>query len=131
MGTLSGTNGRTKQASKSSPPSFRFLNYSLNRKDIEWLEASDVDVDLPDTLVDELVTQGYKYSLSYDAGNVTYVAAVTDRSPDSAFQNVCLTGRGATPRDARVSLLYRHYVASAEDWAVLDSGSTATRNKYD
>lgn len=116
-------NGNAKAAGKASPKggsAFRFLNYSLRADDKVWLQSHDTETELPDTALDDLVAQGYKYSLSYQEAGDCFVASITDRVETSPHHNVCLTGRGSTARNARVSLLYRHLVVCDGDWTILD-----------
>lgn len=94
-----------------------WINYDLTSADKEWLSSAELDVELPASLVDDLVMEGYKFSISSDARNNCFVASLTDKFTGGAFENHCLTGRGATPAAARVSLLYRHVVLAQGDWA--------------
>jgi len=96
---------------------FRFINHSLSKKDADWLAAAELDTEFPLASVSDLVTAGYKFSLSLDARNHSFVASITDREAGSDFHNACLTGRGATPLDAWYSLCYRHLVLAQGDWS--------------
>jgi hypothetical protein len=84
-----------KKEAKTNGASFRFINHSLSAKDIEQLNSLDLGLEFPYGLLDELVMEGYKFSLSYDDKNATCVASITDRQQASAFYNCCLTGRGS------------------------------------
>lgn len=118
------------KASGGSKPEFRFINYDLTVSDREWLEVADVEAEFPTQLVNELVMEGYKYSLSYDERNHCCVASLTDRVDSSPFNNACLTGRGATPDAARQSLLYRHVVVAHGDWSVFGDPSRQKEEKW-
>lgn len=110
-----------KQKEERSEPAFRFIDYRLGKKDHEWLSKADCETEFPFSLVDELLVQGYKISESYDRRNHTYMFSVTDRDPQSAGYNACITGRGATRFDSWVSFAYRHYVVAGEDWHQLET----------
>lgn len=130
MGSLSGTNGKSKPPKKASKNDFRFINHSLSKSDEEWLEAADLDAEYDFTLVCDLVAEGYKFSLSHDERNQTYVASLTDRAEGSAFYNSCLTGRGASAIDALHALLYRHVHLAQGDWAFFDQPAGRNPSRY-
>lgn len=108
---------KSRKSKNGTSKEFRFINHDLDSKDKEWLEACDLDTEFPLTSLSDLVEAGYKFSLSNDVRNNTFVASITDRDEGSAFYNACLTGRGATPVDAWYSLCYRHLVLAQGDWA--------------
>jgi len=118
-------NGKLEKADRSgsgkaanrAEPKFGYINYELTAKDKERLEAliPEDEVTLED--IYGLVTSGYKFSLSEDEKHKRFVAALTDKSPDSAFWNQCLTGSGASAADATFALLYKHRYACDGDWA--------------
>lgn len=116
MAKKGSTDGRS---AKGNGWGIQWVNYDLRPEDKERLEDPDLVGELQGFNVDDLVVQGFKYSLAADAKNSCYVASLTDKSDDSAFHNHCLTGRGATPAAARISLLYRHLVLADGDWSVL------------
>lgn len=119
-------NGAKKNVSSNGRPPFGYINYELTVQDKEWLASSDVDAEFPPRLIDELVMEGYKFSLSFDERNSTCIASLTDRQVGGAFENQCLTGRGATPLNAIHSLLYRHLVVASGDWSVFNRVSKET-----
>lgn len=131
MGSLSGTNGKQKgKKSGSEERAFRFINYTLSKQDGEWLESADLETEFPLSLVCELATEGYKFSVSFDGKNQCYLASLTDRDEGSPFYNSCLTGRGSTPVDAFHALLYRHLVLSERDWSFFGDTGNRTTGKY-
>lgn len=103
-------------SSSNSQPPHRFLDIRLNERQKDDLRGYDLEEEFPRDMVDDLVRQGYKYSLSYDPKNDTYIASLTDRLPGSAFQSTTLTGRGSTAANAHAALLYRHFVVANEEW---------------
>lgn len=123
-------NGAKSNGSDGARPKFGFVNYDLTVQDKEWLSSADVEAEFPAQLIDQLVLEGYKFSLSYDERNSCCIASLTDRQPGSAFDNQCLTGRGATPDDARVSLFYRHFHVAQGDWGVFGSLSSTSDEIY-
>lgn len=121
---------KAKPKNGNTPPKFRFLNYDLTRDDADALEALDLETEFPLTLTFDLAMEGYKYSLSHDAKNQCFIAAITDRVEGSPFENCCLTGRGATPLDAFHSLCYRHLVLAQGDWKFFGDGSAEKSERY-
>lgn len=120
MGTLSGTNGKSKPKKKVTPHAeFRFLNHSLSSDDKERLRALDIDVEYPLAEFLALAGTGYKVGLSYDERGSCFVASLTDREKTSTFYNACLTGRGSTIAMAVASLLYRHNTLAQGEWGAL------------
>jgi len=111
--------GRSKSRSKPQEPEFEYLNVDLTAKDSERLEALVDSGEFPLAGILELSSMGYKFSLSPDKEHKRFVASLTDKSPDSAFWNKCLTGSGATALDAWHSVAYKHYTIAGGDWADL------------
>lgn len=128
--TTPSKNGAKNGKPKAGTPKFRFINYELTMPDKEWLADADVETEFPADLVDDLVMEGYKFSLSVDQRNSCFVASLTDREAGSPFENCCLTGRGASPAAARISLLYRHVHLAAGDWQYFNQGSTGSDEIY-
>lgn len=102
----------------------RFIEYALSPNDKEILRTEYSESDFGYDLVEDLVSQGYKFSLTYSDSVKSFICTVTDRREDSQFHNVSLSGRGSTIANARISLLYRHFVVAQTDWNILDSGGT-------
>jgi hypothetical protein len=111
-------------------PKFRFVNYTLNKEDLERLKSLDLDTEFPLELSLDLVMEGYKFSLAYHEQNSTYTASITDRVPGGAFENACLTGRGATALNAWHALAYRHFALSQEDWSFFGDGQDTNTSEY-
>ena len=116
----------SKKAGKSNGSfgDFKFVNVRLDKADQEWMGAANLADEFPLTGVISLATEGYKFSLSEDAANHSYVASLTDRRAGSPTEKHILTGRGSTPIDAWFSLCYKHLVKCQEDWGpfATDSG---------
>lgn len=112
----------TKNGKAGTPgkPDFRFINYALSKDDVLRLSSLDLETEFPSGQLDELVMEGYKYSLAYDDKHACCIASLVDRAPGSPYENCCLTGRGSTPANARYALLYRHLVLSQGDWSFFD-----------
>lgn len=107
-----------------------WVNYDLTSKDKEWLSSANVASEFPPGMVDDIVFEGYKFGLSPDARNSCFVASLTDKVEGGAFYNHCLTGRGATPAAARISLLYRHVVLAQGDWSFFHQPSNTADEIY-
>lgn len=125
------TSEKSKNGVKNAAtPKFGFINYRLSRDDVSALEALDCDAEFPYGLIDEFVLEGYKFSSSYDEKNQTCIASLTDRVSGSAYENKCLSGRGATPADAWHALCYRHLVLAQSDWAFFGSSDDSETPRY-
>jgi hypothetical protein len=103
-----------------------WITYDLNSEDKVRLEDQGLVDSLAGYDVDALAFEGFKYSLSPDAKNSSFIASITDKSPESRFYNSCLSGRGSSPANARISLLYRHVVLAEGNWEFF--GSSNQRN---
>lgn len=120
MSTHADNKGSRKKASKSAPPEFRYINYDLSKDQQREAESFDFDVEFPPGTEYDLAYQGYKYSISPDLRNQCFIASLTCKIAGDGFENACLVGRGATPIDARNSLLYRHLYLAQGDWSLFD-----------
>jgi hypothetical protein len=98
---------------------YTFINYTLSsddKKKLAVLAASDA---FPLALIGDLVAEGYKFSLSYDAQNGSFVATLTDTREDSLFHKHMLSGRGSIAINAFNSLCYKHLAIADGDWATI------------
>lgn len=123
-------NGAKKNGTARDKPEFRFVNYDLTVQDKEWLANADTLAEFPSELIDDLVMEGYKFSLRLDERNQCCVASLTDVRVGSPFENSCLTGRGATPTAARVSVFYRHLVLARGDWSFFAAAAAGEPEIY-
>lgn len=130
MGTYGNGKSKTKGGKQASEPPFRFINYDLSKGDKDWLRAADCEAEFSAEMVEDLVREGYKFSLSLDARNQSFVASLTDRAEGSSFKNSCLTGRGASPSAARHALLYRHFHLAGGDWSYFGSAAPDEVDDY-
>lgn len=122
-----------KRKQKATTPSItygRYITYDLTADDKEWLASADLEAEFPQSEIDALVASDYKFSLSFDARNHTFIATLTDKNPSSAWAGYSLSGRGATASDARFSLLYRHMVVAAGDWGRLSTGGGGSAPRF-
>lgn len=102
---------------------FRFINVELNSSDKTWLRSNDLPKVFPIEMAFDLVGEGYRFSLSYDEKNSSFIASLTDKRLGGKFTSCCLSGRGRTAITSWYSLAYRHFFLAEGDWAVLDSGA--------
>lgn len=127
MGSLSGTNGKSKPEKKrGGAPAFRYLNHDLSQEQVAVLKAMDIAAEYPWSEVSPVVAAGYKFSLTLDMKNACYIASLTDKQPGSAYENVCLSGRGGSPEKAFAALLFRHRELSSGEWGVLEQEAEAS-----
>lgn len=111
------SNKGAKSAKSTGLPKMHWVNYDLTSEDKERLQDKALVDGLRQFDIESVVFEGIKYSIGIDQKNACFIASLTDKSPESKFYNHCLTGRGSTPADARVSLLYRHLVLAEGDWS--------------
>jgi hypothetical protein len=126
-----GPKQKKQKGTPNGKPDFRFINYDLSKADKEWLASADLDAEYPLALVCDLVAEGYKFGLSFDDRNQSYVASLTDRSESSTFYNSCLTGRGATALDAWCSLAYRHLHLAQGDWTMFNQSGNREPSRFE
>lgn len=125
-------NGRSRSGGGAKgAASHKFLNHNLSASEKDRLRALDFDIEFPRSMDDALVLQQYKISYSHDAKNKTYIVALTDRHPDSAWCNTTLTGRGSSLDNARCSVLFRHFILADGDWSVLVSPDSEQAVDFD
>lgn len=117
-----GSGGGSKSNGRSGLPKMVWINHDLTKDDKTRLTDKGLFGDLSGFDVGGLAEQGFKYSLSPDEKHDCYVASLTQKRQDDAYYNHCLVGRGSTPTNARVSLLYRHLVLAEEDWSFFGQG---------
>jgi hypothetical protein len=127
MGSLSGTNGKSKPKRKPKDDRpFRYINHDLSKSQQEDLQGLFEAGEWGEQDIDKLVGEGYAYKLSRDTRGGGFRAHLIDTEESSPDYNACLAGRGATPAAARYALLYRHFVLAPDGWGVLDSSSEGT-----
>lgn len=114
---------KSRKAPKSQPALEygKYITYDLQAHDREWLHAADLQTEFPDSVLDDLVSSGYKYSLSPDPTHHRFIATLTDKDPTSPFAGYSMSGSGATPTAARYSLLYRHCYLAQGDWSFFET----------
>lgn len=122
--------GKTNGTANARSFKMDWINYTLTQQDKERLQDKSLVDELLRFSVDDLVFEGFKFSLSRDEKNSCFVASLTIREGDSSSPSRCLTGRGATPADARVSLLYRHLVLAQGDWSFFSQNPMGSDDLY-
>lgn len=66
--------------------------------------------------LDDVLSEGVKVSLSFDAENSAYVAALTGRLCLSLKQRWVAQGRASTWEEAVAVVLYKHFVLAEGNW---------------
>lgn len=124
-------NSGTKSAGAKSDRygGYRFVNIQLSADDRRWLEAADLSIEFPLSAIVDLVAQGYKFSLSEDARNNSYLATLTDIREDSITSKHILSGRGRDGLMAWHSLAYRHFHLLRDGWEPITD--TSESHDYD
>lgn len=97
-----------------------FINVNLNQADkaafIDWKELQGDSIR---ATIEDLVSIGFKLSLSYDAPGDFFLACFTGEGlalvGDEA--RYCLTARAPGMGDAIALLLYKHWVMLDRDWS--------------
>lgn len=121
-------NGKSKPIKKqSSKPAFRFINYNLDTAEKDDLRKMDIHVEFGNEALEKLVSEGYKFSLTYDSKNNSFIVSMIDTMDTSPYWNCCISGRGSSLANARASVLYRHVIVAEGDWSSLDKeGNSVT-----
>lgn len=130
MSTDEGKKGAKKSSAKAKSWGVTWVNYDLTVSDKERLSDKELRSHLAGFDVESLVVEGFKYSCGVDTKNSCYIASLTDKSEGSLFRDHCLTGRGATPAAARISLLFRHLVLAEGDWTFFGSSKITEDDLY-
>lgn len=122
MSNYANKNGISKTPKQYAPKKeYRFINYNLDVAQKTDLRSMDVDVEYGFPRIESLVAQGYKFSLVLDSKNASYIATLTDKAPNSEYENVSISGRGSTPGNALASVMYRHFNVADGDWSILEA----------
>lgn len=111
--------------SNSSFSGYRWVSINLSQDDKRKLSALDLGAEFPlQEGLCGLAEDGYKFSLSFDAKNHSYIASITDRSPEGEpTHKTTLTGRGSTPLNAWYALCYKHFYIAKGDWLPFIEGN--------
>lgn len=108
-GTYSKPKNTGKTAGGNSFSDYNFIRYSPTVQDkaaVKTFIASGVD---PMSALMDILENGYKLSLSFDAKNDCFIASLTcNATADTNFKSI-LTGRGADPTTAIYWLAYLHF----------------------
>ena len=129
---MSNDKSKNKPNGKSPSPNswgFKFINHRLGSIDQERLQALDCAVEFPPVAIFDLATAGYKFSLTYDEKNQSFLCSLADINQESPFYQHILTGRGSTAINAWFALAYRHFLLCEGDWSAIhnphsDAGSS-------
>lgn len=68
------------------------------------------------SLLEDTLSEGMKYGLSYDAENNCYIATFTGCGVSNSADRFCLTARSDRFEDATGLLVYKHSVICGGDW---------------
>jgi hypothetical protein len=97
-----------------------FLRVTLTDKQKEAAKSADVFSGFEEW-GGQLLQQGYKLSLSWDAENSVFYSTLTQTGEESPWRGWALSGRGPTPEGALKMLFYKHFTVLKEDWAKASS----------
>lgn len=127
------TNQHAKPISKNRPPApaarsakytdIKFLNVELGESQKSacghWI-ASQPDIW---SIMDGLISEGYKVSHSVDKRSGAHMATITDRREDSQFLDHCFTIRGRDYGTALLRLCWVHTCYLDGDWSNIGSNT--------
>ncbi len=119
-----------RNAKSSGYVQVEFLRIHLDGDDKLWLDENDLNARFPTQLIFDLVEVGYKVSFTQDQNHQRYICSLVDKGRDSATQNCCISGSGATVLDAWHSLAYRHLVKLESDWSTLDRDGASDTSQH-
>lgn len=109
---------------------YKFINVSLSNDDKERLATYADEMGESLAVVFDLVSEGYKVSISLDSKHDSFIASLTDNNPKSSFHKYILTGRGTTALDAIASLCYKHYLLAEGDWSRLPFSDSVEKSRF-
>lgn len=97
----------------------QFIDVQLDEKGREKLKAWYASLTDQETLVDELLSEGYKITMSWDTRNQCYSAFLVPSSEKSPNWGMILTARSGNWYRAVVALYYKHKLMLKGDWRPL------------
>ncbi len=115
---------RTRKSKKAKVEFVGYVSCDLNEEHTVALRAQIVTGEFEWSDIEELVDNGYKCSVAWNAGQKGYIASLYDNDPASPMAGYVLTGWGSTSLNAFASLMYKHRVLLAAGWEVAEEEKT-------
>lgn len=97
-------------------PSFKFVRCDLSRDQKEALIHSISEGGTTEGQAFDLVSEGYKLSISRDTKNDCYIASLSDNREGSRTRGYVLSARGASINIALCALSFKHNIVLSEGW---------------
>jgi len=90
-----------------------FVDFDLTREQNEDLEGMVLNAEITEGQIFEFINDETKVGLRYDAYWNCFAASVSSNRNGTTY---VITGRGSSPDDAAISLVYRWAVVVQYDW---------------
>lgn len=94
-----------------------WINWSLTDKEKKALKATNLSLDDYEDFMVKLTESGHKVTVSHDAFNDCYSAAIVPTQENTLNKGFILTGKGSTPLKAIKQACYIHFSIFNGDWS--------------
>lgn len=101
----------------------QFVRWRPDDEDKAAIKGVEYTAEEVDDRIDELLHNGYKFSLSYTGEVSAYNLTLINVSGDTAFANHCITFRHTSRDVVWRMLLWFHFDFAEGDWSVVDDTS--------
>lgn len=108
--------GKTKAVASNRNQWTEFVDIPLGEDDFEQIEKAFPDIETTDEAIAELLGEGYRVSLSYNAGNDAFIASVTCKNADDPNNGKTFNAFAGSWVEALQCALYKHYVKARKNW---------------
>lgn len=93
-----------------------FIQCELDKAQKDLLKAREVDVDALWGALEDLIDDGYKFSISRDDRNDCTAAFLSSPAGDDGKRKYTLSARGPGAVNALQALCYKHFEVLAGEW---------------
>lgn len=116
-----GNNGEGKQTKGQTFVPARFVRGELSQEEKDHCKRQAWKPDEVLEQIDQLLPEGYKFTVSWDSGNDCYGAWLVASREGHRHSGFILSGRGPTVLAALAVLLYKHYTKFDGQWPIDDA----------
>lgn len=93
-----------------------FVDIPLTEDDFEQIGKAFPDIETTDEAIADLLSQGYRVSLSYNSNNDAFIASVTCKNEDDENHGKTFNAFAGSWVEALQCALYKHYVKARKNW---------------
>jgi len=95
----------------------KFIQYELDAEQQKACKAWEADEALVFSMVEEMISDGYKFTIKYDTYGDCYGCFVFAADDHATNGGTILTGRGNSAWKSVKQALWKHHVALSGDWS--------------